>query len=197
MATVGDVFQLTLKASYLGQSISNVFFYYMSVATSSNPYAAALANLFVDEVLSSIAAFQSDQLVYSEIYCVNVGTPLDMVVLPLSETGAIDAELDTLLPSYIAAKFRFTRSGAGQRYGYKRFAGLNDTLVNGNIASAAMTAFGLTCASNLDDPLIGGSGTTLNPFVASRPITLGVIPSGYIPQGCQFSGITTQNSRKP
>jgi len=197
VATVGDVFQLTLKASYLGQNISNVFFYYMSIATSSNPYAAALANLFADEVLPSIIDFQSDELVYSEIYCVNVGTPLDMVVLPLATSGSIAADPDTLLPSYVAAKFRFTRSGAGQRYGYKRFAGLNDALVNGNAPSSSMTTLGNTCAANLDDPLVGGSGTTLNPFVASRPIILGTIPSGYVPQGCQFSGITTQNSRKP
>lgn len=199
MATiVGDVLQLNLVSTYLGQTLNNIFHFQITQVGSVVNASTALGTGFGDNVLDDIRAITSDQITYNHADIVNIRDVSDFAQDDYSVTGSLTGGTTLDLPSYIGLGFRYNRVGPGQRHGYKRFGGLIESQVSGN-----SYAGNPTLAADLATALIYNQGSdTYNswrwsPFVASRPIVFGATPSGYVPVTSLFQGVTTQNSRKP
>lgn len=194
---VGDIYQLTLFASFLGQAITNVFHYRLLEVGSGAGGADNLGASFADNILDDLIPLQSESLGYTGLVCMNLHNLSDFVETPLTLEGLLEIADDNNAPSYVALVYRYGRTAAGQRYGYKRFSGLVESQISGNAFTGNVTD-----ANDLATALIGNQGGVLydgwsfKPFIASRPIVYGDNPSGYVPPNCVFRGVTTQVSRR-
>jgi len=197
MASVGDVFQVTVTTEFLGQQCLNVYHYVVSQLGDPEDLPQYQLEAFVDGVVSSqVRALQSDLVTYQSQYTVNLNNPEEYSLADLDSEGGIDSDLDAALPSFVAMVYRYGRRAAGTRYGYKRYAGLVESQVAGNTwAAGAPTLLVAALAASSDAGTY--QGWVFTPFIASHPIVLGTNPSGYQPNGVTFRGVTTQRSRKP
>lgn len=199
MAAVGDVFQVTLTSSYLGKTINNVWHYVVSVLGDPAAFPQFQLEAFVNEFIQNrIADLVNEEFEFLTLYTINYNDPSEFALSDLNGFGALPTDDDAALPSYLALAFRYARVAGGQRYGYKRLAGLVESQVSGNTFSGNNTD-----ATALADAMYASSnpatynGWIFTPFIASRPLVLGTNPVGYIPSACVFRGLTTQNTRKP
>lgn len=194
----GDIHQLTVTGTYLGQAIVNRWFYQqVSGDIPSIGTEVELVNEFQSAVLEVLMNAMSEEYSISLIEGVGLRDP---GTFNYTAPIAIDGDLTMLgapQPAFMAVAFRFQRLAPGQRYGYKRFPAPPGDFIDGNNTIAAYQ-------STYADPLAAAMAATLSPagltfvpFVASRPITLGANPSGYVSSFVSYRGLTTQNTRKP
>lgn len=194
---LGDVFKLVLDGLYLGEKVSNVFWYSQTetpVEPDDEPSELALGFEFVFRTpLENIA---NDQMIYNRITVTRISDGAQSE-LPINWVGAIDsAGGDSCMPSYVALAFRMNRTNAAQRNGYKRFSGISETWVAGNGLQEAFTSQILAVVGALEEFLISPTAGTFAPCVVTRPVTLGSNPAYYNYNSAQFNAVTTQNSRK-
>jgi hypothetical protein len=197
MGTVGDVYQVKLFQDYLGVDVLNVFYYILETQGTGSNLATQLATQFDTDVITEMAEIQVDDLSYTQLEVVNLGDLTEFSATPGSGLATPDGNrVGDPLPAFFVASFRFQRAAVGQRYGYKRLSGIQEQDVVGNSLDsgrqAAFNALAADFALTLDD----GLGNTWAPYVAKRPIVLGVNPAGYVSKGCVFDGWATQNTRK-
>lgn len=195
MPAIGDIYQLVLTSDYAGEVLSNVFHYQLTAIGAGQGGADNLNQAFADGVTPALSTLVSENMVQRDLYTVCLNDMNDFHTLPLNIDGLLDPSGGLNMPSWVALSYRYTRVAAGQRYGYKRFGGLLDTQVAANNFvgnNAAAEALRDVLAGILDD-----NTWSFRPFIASRPIVYGTNPSGYVPGGVAFRGITSQLSRKP
>lgn len=198
MAAVDDVLQLVVRGSYLSQLWTNVFHYRVTTVGTIQNSAAALNSGFTATVLPLMRALSNTGCSYDDIYTVNLGTPTEMDTFSLLLTGTIADPATSQLPSYLAIRFKYERTSALFRNGWKRFCGLVEAQTNGNTFSGS-TANANALATALGQNLTsaGGPGWQFQPFIARRPIAYGTNPAGYPTNTVIFRGLATQNTRKP
>lgn len=195
----GDLLQIVTNQKYLGEDVLNVFYYrYFSAPTVDDGIYTELLNDFNDNIITKIRQIQVDGLVYDTVQVKNVSNNINFAVLPLGSHGVIPASDEAQLPSYISAGFMLLRDSLVTRNGYKRFAGLIDTAVEGNEWVGYTVAIN-DLLSALAAPLYAGLVQVAAPVIVKRPITPPV-GTGYVYSsvaGVLFKGVGTQNSRKP
>lgn len=194
----GDIHQLTVTGSYLGQTVVNRWFYRQNSADIGGVGTEVeLVQEFQTEVLEVLMNAMSDEYSISLIEGVGLRDP---GTFNYTAPIAIDGDLTMLgapSPAFLAIALRFQRVAPGQRYGYKRFPAPPGDFIDGNSTIP-------TYQSTYGDPLASAMSATLtpaglsfSPFVASRPILFGANPSGYVSSFVSYRGLTTQNTRKP
>lgn len=196
-AQVGDIYQAVASGVYLGQAVTNVYWYKLIVNNGSPARAGVLSNRIADTLLPQVAAIQNDQMLWTGVNVINYRDPADSFLESVNVSGVLPTANNVALPSYMALAFRYQRVASGQRYGYKRFCGLNEGQVDGNtvtINQALLDDVRGMLARNLTS---ANSDTQFKPVVVKRPVTLGANPISYEPSSVRFNGLTTQNTRKP
>lgn len=198
-ASLGDLLQVVDKQSYLGQEILNVYMYRVTSITGLvGNYLELIAEWFNDNVVPAITPIQVDVLTHTSIEARNLSNNLDFFELPSGLTGEVAAASDNLAPSFVTVGFQLIRESLATRNGYKRFSGLNDLQIQGNlfiISPADADAIEAALASDIVLSLV----TVAEPVIVRRPITPPVAP-GYVYSSIGsaiFRGLGTQNTRKP
>lgn len=194
---VDDIFQLKLKGEYQAESILNVFYYrQINADIVAVNTAQQLLEGFQVNVLAPMQLVVADTFTWTEIEVVGIRDPftynyMDTFALP----GLVPSDSTTALAAFFAWGFRFGRRAPGQRYGFKRIAGLVETQVSGRFPTAGALVSLNDLASAMGSGIASG-GISFVPAVASRPIEYGVNPVSYDANGCSFRNVTTQNTRK-
>lgn len=190
--------QLTTVArqANIVDDILNVFHYHNNDATAlSNATINLLLADFIANVLPSILAFQSDQIVYLEVRGEQVGG----VTFGSQPLGSTDGDISgSALPPYVAYEFIYRRATALTRNGFKRFAGVIEEAIDqgGNVTGTVAGA--LTAAETaLGQELTADSVAFYRPIILGRPTpSVPGLRVGEI-DAISFQRVTTQNSRKP
>jgi len=196
-AVLGDLIQLVDNQSYLGQQVLNVYYYRVTATLGlADPYLADLDSYWEDNVLDPIIQVQVDALAHNSREWRNVSNGTDLFVNSTVVNGANDVTDATLLPSYVSLGFLLQRESLATRNGYKRFAGLQDTFVEGNTWTGSPTSI-----INIETALAGdlniGLLSVAEPVIVKRPISVPVTSYVYSSIGsCSFRGLGTQNTRK-
>jgi len=198
MAAANDILQLVVRSTYLGQNITNVFHYRVNVVGGTLTSTNALNTAFAAICLSPWRAFVNSGQFFTDFYTVNLNDPADMDTWVVGAAGTVAATLAQQLPSYIATVFKFERTSAAFRNGWKRLAGCYDDMTTGNTWSGNTTQANAV-ASAFQSTLTQGVGPSwsFQPFIARRPIVYGSNPLGYATNVVTFKGVSTQNTRKP
>lgn len=134
MAT-GDYYQINSRQTFTTTTLENVYFYEsLDAGTSSDE----LAQLFIDDVLPSVRAVQSSEIVHVLVKVENLFNPSDFTQAVINFPGTFGAAVDAL-PPHDAISFTLRPSTKIVRPGGKRYAGLTEqSQDNGVIADAAL-----------------------------------------------------------
>lgn len=196
--TVGDIAQIKLAGSYLGQDVYNVFHYYCEGASTDPKESQHIIDAFDDSVLFDLMPLLQSAYSVVSVECYNIRLPSDFDVRAgILLTNNVGSATGAPAPSWLTYTFKYDRVAVGQRHGYKRFAGVTEDYINGNeITGSGITKSGVL-ANTLDAGLVTATGGAFVPFIAKRPIVLGTNPAGYRSGGVIFNSIGSQNSRKP
>lgn len=191
-----DLWEVRVKQTYLGQKISNVFWYRGDPAL--NGTAAGVAADFDTACTALWRAAVNASLIFNSIEVINHNDVADFHERSLSDvvgTFAGDPE-----PSFLALRVRMVRETRETRNGDKRYAGLVEGGLSGNtVAQATIDAF---------NPFIGQTHVTFSgvyvPVIVSKQFTgdppVLLNPTLWVTNGitdAEIVGLTTQNSRKP
>lgn len=146
-----DVYELVDVQDMAGQEVLNVYFYENNNALNGGATAADLANAFVEQVLPSIIAIQSDNVTHTEIRVRNLFAPADNHVLAVSEEGVNGTDT---MPTFNAIGYRLVQNNGAIRNGAKRIAGVpeevsTDGVLTGTTYLEALDTLGEAMASTL------------------------------------------------
>lgn len=197
MGSVGDVYQVKLFQTLLNVDVLNVWYYILETQGTGSNLASVLAGEFDTDIIPPLTEIQTTDLTYTQLEVVNLGLLTEFSATPgsgLSATNGVRG--GQVLPAFFCASFRYQRAAIGQRYGYKRIAGIQDQDVDGDGIESGRTTDYTAVATAFAAVLDDGAGNTWAPYIARRPITLGVNPTGYVSKGVDFNGWTTQSTRK-
>lgn len=192
----GDWFELTLFATLYGETIINRWHYEQTAGGGNG--ALALQTAFQASVLDDIANLQSDDMAYNRVLAQNLNTPADNSedVLP---TPPVGNAVQNGTPKVLALSYRSLRPDLSKRYSYKRFAGIDITLLGGNQWNVIDGKFAALAAAMTST--ITSSGNTFKPvqlkFVYPGGGLPPVITKNYDITGWTVIGEpTTQDTRK-
>ncbi len=198
-AALGDLLQATVKQTYLGQQVLNVYHYRVTSITGLISNYLELFALFIDDTINdAVAQMQLNSLVYTEIETRNLSNGIDFHVEPLTRTGDRTDGGSNAVPSFVSAGFQLIRESLATRNGYKRYAGLDDGLLVNNsylIGStiqgdieAALAADWVEGVVTVAEPIIWGSPRASAPVGAYTYSSIGA---------AIYREVGTQNTRKP
>jgi len=213
MASVGDIFQVKVTGSLLGQLVNNVFWYRLSQADTVNTsFEQDLYDLFGSLGWSVLmegihTAYQNDSIEvinWSNIDEYTIGT-----------STSFDGQYASgeVSQSFTSLTFKSNKGNPGQRRSYKRIAGLPEQSLNGNTISdtttPSYTPFAAFLpvelqyqAGQLFTPVQVKHSQTTAPYTPKNPYTMPPLGSGNpvvnrVLTGVWTYQIGTQNSRKP
>lgn len=199
-----DVYQIVDIASFLGEQAVNVYFYEQNNVLSPSDTAAELGDRFIAEVMPSIRAAQSTNVVHQQMNVTNLFDPSDQSIRFHSLAGTKGTTETTSL--FEALGMVLNHDNGALRPGSKRYPGLDEVdISNGVLTNAGTLALFNTLAGVLNNTLTDGVLAAWLPVVVGRILDSGAyrLPanSGEAVVGAILSAvvntlITTQNSRK-
>lgn len=194
----GDLLQFVDKQVFLSQEILNVYYYrYFAVVGVGVEAYEELADDWVDNILTPIRLIQSTILDHTTLEIRNLTNGLDVYEATVNLNGGVSSTEDTVRSSFEAASFKLQRGSLATRNGAKRFAGLPESMWSGNTYSGdpdLITDVRAALARNLQIGLVDVAA----PVIVHRPIPVPADPYIYSTVvGVSFSGIGSQNTRKP
>lgn len=175
--TIGDVIQVKVSGTYLGEAWNNVFYYLQ--AGGGAAAAGACLNLFEAQVMDNVVDMMLDTSDVTYLTAVNGMNNADQYErLPNAgySVGELDAAVLGEAPSNVAVGFRSNRNGIGTRYSYKRFAGVPLSWLSANGWDASSDTLRAAMAVALGGTLTG-SGYTFQPVQVTGGFTLGTAPT--------------------
>lgn len=191
ISSLNFVYRITWKGAILGEAAYNVFYYGCSTDAADLDALLVAQKEAVWNVLQPILSSKAslDQVVGEGVK----GTTHFSSVVP-AELGSVSGDC---LPPYAAYGFTLLREGVGERNGYKRFAGVPESLqIDGN-PTGTVTANLPTIQAGLAADLTVGDETWTPLIRRTRVHKVVQLPPTYWNQGnVVFGGITTQSSRK-
>lgn len=195
----GDLIQIVDRQVYLSEEILNVYYYrYILVTGATNDIYPALADWFEDNVISAVCGVQVDVLIHTELEIRNLTNGVDIYTRPLNTAGDIAENSAGWEPSYVSINIQLVRESLVTRNGSKRFGGLPESSIAGNVYTFPTGAQEDIEGSLAADVMIG-SVNTFEPIIVKRPIgSPPVTTYQYSSIGsAQFTRLGTQNTRKP
>lgn len=173
LGAIGDVFQLTLRQRYFDTQVLNVFYYQQLNANNDpvNNSSVILLGAFAEDVLPAISNIQVTELAYEGIDVINLFNVEDLYSDDSVEPTAGAYVVTSVMSPFNALEFRSSRVSRAIRRGYKRFAGMDESMIeDGFLASAFVPA--ITAVSNAITVSIAFSGAplgaTFNPVIVKR-----------------------------
>lgn len=193
----GDIVQIKLTTNVVGKTTYNIF-YYMQQAGGSIPgdLAATVNDAFWASINGQLRACLHPSTVVNQSELVFLTFLSAWNVKTINATGQwSDVSERGPAPRYNAIGLRYNRVAIGQRHGYKRFSGAAAEAIEDGGWNVALGALATTLATAIQGGFTAGT-TAFLPFVAHRPIVLGMNPTGYVPGSVSYYDNSTQNSRK-
>lgn len=198
MAAVGDIIKCVVTQTLLGIVANNVWHFKVQVVGTEGTASEAInewMRLFIENHLSLI---QDNDVLYTGLYSVNYHDGADFNFIDPDLQGQHSVGTGSAMPSWVCFVFRAARVAAGQRYGYKRIAGVIEEAVSGNTVTGD-TGEIADIVAELNSTIGGVSlgGWQFQHYIATGAKVLGTNPAGYVPGLWSFRGINSQRSRLP
>lgn len=171
---IGDIYQLVLKGSYLGEPTNNVF-HYVTTAVGTGLGAEQLIDGFDPTLMNVIAGAVSNQASFSSLEAVRLVDPTDTYATAPSVTAGTNSSAPGNMPAWDVLAVRFNRAGAGTRYARKRFSGLAKNMTTGNGLDSGYAGFQATAFAAFANSVIS-SGWSFRYCQVRHPTPLGVNP---------------------
>ena len=216
----GDIWQVILEASYLGQQMRNVFYYFQNTSnvddmvTAPQLLLAFEENFFTSEPSTGlVGGLFTTGTGWRGVSAVNLfeDAPFAELIFDPQYSGTNSTNY---APSYQAVGFVSPRKRRDVRAGRKRFGGVGETLSDGNTLTSSALLSAETISRQLGENLVysGNPEQTFTPVIVGRikevdPETGKVtyrLPKNldeakyYIADNWAAELVpTTQNSRKP
>lgn len=195
-AVAGDLLRVVDTQTYLGQTVQNVFYFkVIDLLGAPDGYFEDVNASFEDIYLTPIRALQNPNLLHTHREWRNLSNNLDIASFSDVLAGTF-AGVDPI-NSFTSAGFLLQRATLATRNGYKRFAGLDETVVSGNTYTGGATLTDNISAALVSDLFVGIIDFAA-PKIIKRPIPVPAV--GYVDNAiteAPFRGIGTQNTRKP
>jgi hypothetical protein len=202
--SAGDIIRLTIKGQYLGQEVNNVFFFEIDSITAPDISLFDMLDDYAAEFEANVLNTLSNQLTYSLWQIDNLTDGLSFDELSQNEVGIQPGEP---LASFYALGIKLARSTKITRNGSKRFPGMVENLVNGNVHSIPpgditqmQTFLGLPLTFLDYNGL--GDDITISPVIVGRTLNMSGVYELDLSKINQVNSalvntfVTTQNSRK-
>lgn len=193
---VGDVYSVKLFGNLQGTDNLNVFNYIVTGGGGGVDNAQDLGDIFNTGIQGVIAAIASITQSYDRIEVFQWSDPSNFATIP---AGSMDEPIGLRpgdgMSNFVAWSYTLVRVAPGQRSGGKRIAGVAEPDLNGYVPVAGILTPLANVATAMGSVLAGVLGN-YSAFVAKRPLTLGINPTGYIPSAVSFAGVGSQVSRK-
>lgn len=151
MTELHDVFELVDVQSLRGQEVFNVYFYeYNELFVTTTPtFSQVLAENWVDQILPSVLACQSQNISHVGVRVRNLYDPADAFEVTLSEPGAVAEDGEG---NFDAIAFQLGGETSAVKKGAKRIAGVPDIWeVEGVIVHGDGVAAGAALATAMED----------------------------------------------
>ena len=189
----GGLYQITVNGSFGTKAFQNVFYFWESGNTPTVSM-AALAGDFDTKVMPDIAAVMSVAATFEALEIKDVLGLNPDVLVPTAQVNG--SRVGEQFPSYASMGYTYNGLTTETRKGAKRFSGLSETDVSGNVITAAYRTVCETLAAVLDNSIFDGV-TSYGPVIfgipnATRPTNV-VNPVSTV---LVDAFVTTQNSRK-
>lgn len=192
---LNDVYQIKLTGTYQGITWNNVWWYRQLAGAATT--ATALGPAWQTGVHANLAAFQNDEVDYTQLSVINYRLPSDSILSTPTITAGARAGTSNPAPTFLSASIRWNRNGPGTRYSYTRLVGLLEEDFSANALEAAAVALLTTAANSMTNTLISGANQWQRVQVGGNP-TLGVNPTvnfALTTPGLAYR-LGTQNTRK-
>jgi len=191
---INDVFRLTIKQTYLGSNVNNVFGY-RQIADGTAPFPSnELINTFATNVWGDAVAIQNlgvQTVLYDSL---NLNNLADYSTLVSNADGLRPGEG---LPSFVSWSYLLKRAIITIRNGRKAIAGVSEPDQSNGQPDAGITTLLDALATVMALQLTGADGTVFQPVIYRRPILpLPLIPFNIDVAGVDFQRISTQSTRK-
>ena len=195
--SLGDLIQVVDNQSYLGQQILNVYYYRItSITPLLDPYMDVMAEWFDNTVVAAVRELQVNALLHVSREWRNLSNGTDLFTETSVIAGDQSQSAAAFTPSYVSAGFMLQRESLLTRNGYKRFAGIPETSIEGNVYTEGSTFIAAVEAALAAD-IVVGIATVAEPVIVKRPIDVPVGEYVYSSIGsAQFRSLGTQNTRK-
>lgn len=175
----------------------NVYYYRVTAALGlTGDYLSQLNDDWQDIVGDAVRDIQNDGVSHNSREWRNLTNGTDLFTdstIFVGQNGTVETRR---MPSYVSAGFMLQRESLVTRNGYKRFAGIDDADVTGNVWTidpAKITAVESALASDLSL----GLATAAEPIIVKRPFDVPVASYVYASiGGASFRSLGTQNTRK-
>lgn len=194
-AVLGDFLRITMRGTLFDQTILNVFYYrVVSITGFSNDGYQAILDEFEANVWDNVRPIISSDYTLLDNAVQNVTNEIDILTQNVNQAGSV---LVGSLPSYVCYTFRLQRETVATRNGYKRFAGVPESLVTGNNYIGSLASL-VAVQDGLKADLISGVAGLAEPVIMKRPLP-SPVPSSHPYAsigGSDFRGIGSQNTRK-
>lgn len=169
----GGLLEVTLNQTYGSRNLANVFYYWNASNTEPTSFVTLLSD-FNTKIVEQLKALQSSSIGYTSVkFRTVLGTLPDLVGVPSSSVGTLAGEV---LPSYVAFSFNYQGTTKETRRGAKRFAGITEPQINGNVIDSGFVTLMDTFTTQLELDLDSGVTTyapvIYSPFTKTRATKL-------------------------
>lgn len=188
------IVQLTHVQNYLGQVMTNRYFYRTSL-TINVPVLEELMDEFNAEIVPLVKRLQHTSVQHISIDTFEV-EGIIFATLGISGTGLNTGQEAA---SWNALSFKLQRTNGSTKSGGKRIGGLSEANIAGNVVDPDPNYLGWIddYAQAVDNVLSTTSGTWSPVLVRFDPNNPGTVLADQLIAGCSFSRLSTQNTRKP
>lgn len=189
--TYAFIYRIQMQGSIFGQQCINNFYY----GSGTEPTTLDALNLdFQTNVWRHLQPMISDSYVLHEVAVQGVKGDLSFGSVAYEESGTVGGDC---LPGFVSWDFTILRAGLGERNGYKRFAGVPESLQNDGNPTAGALATAIAAATYMASTI--STGALLFDPVIQRDYVHKIKqnpPKYYSYSAVVFSRIGSQNSRK-
>lgn len=194
---VGDFYRLIDYQTMQGQQIVNLYDYQQTAIYTPVGFneASDLCDSFNNQMLPSIVAVQSEQVVHTLLTCGAFGSFTDFgTLIPDTTTGVVTGGA---LPSFVGWGFKLQRTTRLTRHGSKRIAGVAESWQQNGVADTPFATPGGVLAAKFSIALqVDGTDIFTPVILHIDPVTHLPTESNIISLGI-YRGLTTQKSRQP
>lgn len=205
MANPGDIIRCTHFYTYLTQEVLNVFFWKIGAGSESDLSLFTLSDDYLIQFQGLVLDNLSDSLVLNRILWENLTDGVEIVDFATTAAGAVGGEP---MPSSVALGVILRRTNKITRNGYKRFAGLAETQVAGNLqllSTPVKDNIESFCGVIRNYPDYDGAGglVVLEPVIVGRTLDAGgnyeidLSKVNPVITAQVKANVSTQNTRKP
>lgn len=186
----GDMYLLKHFQTLYGQQVLNTYHFEQ---TGGADGAGELAAGFILDLLPSIKAIQSEDVLHVKLEAENLGDPGDFDLIGLANSpGSIALPA---ISSFTAHSFLLARASKITRNGHKRYAGPVETSYDAGQPVPSFITLANTLATALETEVTGPLGSTWELRIYRAPFDGQPAIINNI-SGVAFQGLTTQNTRK-